>query len=158
MRNIELLTKLTPAERKQLARDRQMMLGLIGIQVDVMAVDENTARIRVEQAEDKNGLILNQKNLVERAKVLFEDYLSRYTFHYVPYTVVPDFDKVTPEWVKEQMDRYGLKSRDVSKHIGIDKSSFSLMLSGNRKLSRLARSALFYYFKLFDVNWSLRDL
>lgn len=63
-----------------------------------------------------------------------------------------DIAAVNSEWINNNMERLGLKAKEVSTHTGIDKSSVSLYLSGARPLTKLAKAAFYYFLKYYEMS------
>lgn len=105
----------------------------------------------ITQSSLYNGYILNQKQLVERAKKIFPDKKVR------PSVFSLDVSEITLNWIKSKMDEFGIKRKDLIKQLAIDKSSLSLLLSGSTELSKRTKATFFYYFLSYELNRDLRD-
>jgi len=54
--------------------------------------------------------------------------------------------KVNHKWVSKRLEELGLSRQDLIQDLLLDKSSLSLLLSGNRKMNKSTKAAFFYYF------------
>jgi hypothetical protein len=95
--------------------------------------------------------ILNQKQLIERAKELYPD------AKIVPVVFSLDVDGINLEWIENKMNEFGIKRNDLIKQLAIDKSSLSLIISGKRELSEPMRATFFYYFLTYELNRDFRE-
>lgn len=62
-----------------------------------------------------------------------------------------EFDIVTPEWIKSQLDASGMKKGELSDALGIYQSRLSKYLNGV-EIPTMAKAAIFYYFKSRDLD------
>ena len=129
--------------------------GRMGIIIEILEMDENEARVKVVQKHSPNGYFLNQKQLVERVKEVFAHTGLKTKVYPVVYKI--DVNEVTPEWIKARMEEFGIKRKDIIRQLDLDISSLSLMLSGERKMNKLVRSAFYYYFLTYQINRDLRE-
>lgn len=120
------------------------------IGVYISEEEDNTILIRQEQI--KSGFVMTQKQLIDRARALYPD--KKYKIIPVVYQV--DLSIVTPEWLSEKMTEYSVRPNDFIAQLGLTKSEVSLFLSGKRPMSRVVRSAFFFYFLSFQLNRDLR--
>lgn len=64
---------------------------------------------------------------------------------------MPHFlQEVTPEWIKEQLDKHELGQKDLAIALNVDKANISNWLNERVNLSKPARAALYYYFQAKD--------
>ncbi len=111
--------------------------------------------ITIEQRTLGNSLtaILSQKELRDRARALYPE--SRFKIRPITYKI--EQDKVTPEWIKEQMELYNIKQKDLAHQLGFNLSEISLFINGERSLSRGVKSAFFYYFLSRKIQKELSE-
>ncbi|WP_127846217.1 hypothetical protein [Psychroflexus aestuariivivens] len=117
-----------------------------GIDIEVMGED----KVKITQSKLVNGYILNQKQLVNRAKEIFPEYKI------VPVVFSLNVNQVNIEWIENRMKEFGIKRNDLIKQLAIDKSSLSLILSGKRDLSKPMRATFFFYFLTYELNRDFR--
>jgi hypothetical protein len=91
---------------------------------------------------------------VNRAKGVFEDIISPDTkLHVRPVAFNRDeLEKFSVNEANTKMEQLGLKPKDLVKLLDIDKSSLSLMLSGERDLTKPGRAMLYYLFKYLEAD------
>jgi len=129
-------------QKKSIANYKRM-----GIEIEVLDSD----RVKISQTKLINGLILNQKELVERAREVFPE------SKVVPVVFSLDVDSINIKWIENKMEEFGIKRKDLIKQTCIDKSSLSLYLSGKRKMDKAQRAIFFYYFLTYELNRDFRE-
>ncbi len=116
--------------------------------IAITELDETT--VKVHQV-DTDGYLLTQKQLVERGKKLYPGKTI------IPVVYSLSVDSITPDWVKEQMKRYGIYQKDLVKQLAINKSTISKYLSGAVGMTKSVRALFFYYFLTFEQNNLFRE-
>lgn len=127
-----------------------------GLNVEVIDFDGLTASIIISQSSLINGYILNNKELHDRAKEIFSG-IDRIKFKIIPSVFSLNVDNITIPWIENKMEEFGINRKDLVKQLAIDKSSLSLILSGNRELSKPMRATFFYYFLTYELNRDFRE-
>jgi len=117
--------------------------------IDIEELDNGS--IKVSQTRLINGFILNQKQLIERGKELYPDK------RIVPVVYSLDVSEITIPWIDCKMKELGIKRNDIIKQLAIDKSSLSLIMSGERELSKPMRATFYYYFLTYELNRDFRE-
>ena len=130
--------------------------GYTGISIDILSVEDNRIRVRVEQKENRNGFILTQSQLVARAATVLSPLENKFQIEWVPLTFRPAFDEIDNEWIKARMIDLKLKNKDISKQLAIDESTISQLIGGRRTLTKFQKAAFFYYFLTFELNRDFR--
>lgn len=112
-------------------------------------------RIKITQRKLINGYVLNQKQLVQRAKSLYKP--LGYDVKVVPVVWSLDTDEITLDWISAKMDEFGLKRNDLIKQLAINKSELSKLFSGTVSLSYSTKAKFFWYFMVYELNQGLRE-
>lgn len=152
MKNVELLP-ITSEARKRLTEFARQYRQFAQIVVEVVSYHEGKLVVRVEQKQ-VNGKQLTRKELVDRVRDLFKSEIpDDWTLNIAPV----DFDRddikaITPDWIAGEMEALGLKAKHISTHTGLDKSTLSTLLSGNRPLTKWQKVAFYYFFKYQRVS------
>jgi len=107
--------------------------------------------IKITQSRLINGYILNNKQLYDRAKEVFQDKKI------VPVVYSLNVDQIDLEWINSKMKSFGINRKDLIKQLAIDKSSLSLIFSRDTGLSARTRATFFYYFLTYELNRDLRE-
>ena len=130
----------------------------VGLFIEVLETDQNSVvtKVKIKQKHLYNGYILNQKQLVERAKLLYSN-SGLPKVKVIPVVYSLDVNIVSLEWVENKMDEFGVKRSDLIKQLSIDESSLSLLLSGKRKMNKLVKAAFYYYFLTYELNRDFRE-
>lgn len=152
MKNVELLP-ITSEARKRLTEFARQYRQFARIVVEVVSYHDTKLVVRVEQKQ-VNGKQLTRKELVDRVRELFSGEIpDGWTLNIAPV----DFDRkdieaITPEWIAGEMEALGLKAKHICTHTGLDKSTLSTLLSGNRPLTKWQKVAFYYFFKYQRVS------
>lgn len=153
--NKKLIKQLLSDNASAFILDADKIRGITGIEIDILEFDKNanTIRILVKQSECKNDIFLPQSELRKRGQDLIRKHFgTAFKLHYVITPFEPNFEGIDLEFVTAKMNEYDLKQLDVCKQIGLDKSSFSLIMSGERGLTRSMKALFYYYFKQFEIT------
>lgn len=85
----------------------------------------------------------------ETFRAYFEDWkIQKVTF---PYIEAPA-EIVTPEWIKEQMNKYKIGSKKLVTDFGIAKAEISAMINGHREMGIRTKGLFYYYFKYTEIQ------
>lgn len=118
--------------------------------------------IEIEEVED-NQILVRQTSLVDghirTNKELYD--IGRHWYPDKAYKIVAGtyrlpLEDITGEWIREQMEIYGIKPKDVIRQTGLTQSEISLFLSGKRNMTRAIRALFYYYFLTYRLNRDLR--
>lgn len=144
--------KSPPFKKKYIMEGINKSIGkykAVGIHIEV---NEEEKIVKITQKEVVNGYILNNKQLHDRARALFDK-----EYKIIPVVFSLDLSEVNSEWIKERMAEFDIKTKDIISQTGLDKSSLSLFLSGKVKMNKLVRACFYYYFLTFQINRDLRE-
>lgn len=153
MKNIELLP-ISDQEKKRLSEFAIQYRKMGRIYVEIVSFNGSRLIVRAEQKEAVNDRILTKSELVERVREMFSGEIPedwKLTVSAVNYDR-RDIAAVDADWIRNNMERLGLKAKDLEKHMGLDKSSISLYLSGERNLSKLAKAGFYYFVKYYEMT------
>lgn len=137
------MKNLTPEQNQTIEKYKQL-----GIVIEILAPD----LIKIKQTTLVNGFILNQKQLHTRARAIFT------TEKITPVVYSPNLNDITTEWVKQQMEEYGIKRNDLVKQLGIDKKTLGNIFLRDYYLNKPMKISLFYYFLTYKLNNNLRTI
>lgn len=110
-------------------------------------------KVIVRQSRLLNGYILNQKQLVERAREIF-DYGD---WKIVPVVYSLDVNEIDIPWIEAKMEEFGIKRNDIIKQLALDKSTLSSLFSGDRGLTKGVKAAFYFYFLTYQLNRDFRE-
>ena len=151
MKNIDLLP-ISEDGKKRLS-DFALQYKKSGkIFIEIISFNEDRLIVRVEQKQIINDKVLTKADLVDRVRDLFNGEIPsdwKLTVSAV------DFDRrdilsVDAAWIQSNMERLDIKAKHIATYTGIDKSSLSSYISGERNLSKLAKVAFYYFFKYYE--------
>lgn len=63
-----------------------------------------------------------------------------------------DILDVTPQWVSSRLRDLNLERTEVMKALQIDKSTFSLIMSGKRSMTKAMKGAFYYYLAYMEIS------
>lgn len=153
MKNIEILP-LPDEAKKRIIEFAAQFRKMGRIYVEIVSFKDGRLIVRVEQKEAINGLILTKAELTERVRDMFAGEIPsdwKLTVSAVNFDR-RDIAAVNAEWITDNMQRLGLKAKDIVNHTGLDKSEISLILSGERNLSKMGKAAFYYFLKYYEMS------
>lgn len=152
MKNIELLPLPTEG-KKRLAEFASQYRRMAHVVIEVVSFDDNRLIVRAEQKDMVNDKFLTKKELTDRVRDMFRGEIPeewKLTVSAVDYDR-KDIDGVNVAWIKSRMEKLGLKNKHLSNYTSIDKCTVSLLLSGERELTKWHKVAMYYFFKYYEV-------
>lgn len=153
MKNIELLP-ISPDAQKRISEFAAQYRKMSRIYIEVVSFNGQRLIVRAEQKEAVNDKILTKKELTERVREMFMNEVPddwKLTVSAVNFDR-RDIAAVDDEWLRRNMERLNLKAKDIISYTGIDKSTLSLYMSGDRPMSKLAKAAFYYFFKYYEMT------
>ena len=156
MKNIGLI-QASDEVKRDICEIRDKLLAYTGISVDILEVNDSTIKVRVEQKELKNNFILNQRELVGRAATVLAPLENKFKIQFIVLTYQPSFNELDAGWINDKLSSFKLSRNDLIKQMGIDKSTLSVLLSGEKQLTRFQRAAFYYYFMTYELNRDFRE-
>ena len=148
MKNLELLP-ISEEKKKRLKTFARMYRQNARIFFEVVSFEENRIVVRVEQKELMNGRLLNKKELIERTREMFKGEIPdewKLIVSPVDYNL-QDIESVSASWITRRMNDLGIKAKHICKSTGIDKSTISSILTGEKELTKWHKAAFYYFFK-----------
>jgi len=151
-------TQTETSEPQQIELTDRQKLSIINYRryggIDIEIIGNN--KVRISQNRLINGIVLRQKDLLERARKIFPDKEIKI----IPVVYNLQLSDITEEWIFAKMDEYGIKRNDLIKQMAIDKSYLSLLFSDKSNkwkinLTRSMKTAFFYFFLSCELS---RDL
>ena len=154
MKNIELLP--ISSEAKKRLNEFALQYKKHGhIVVEIVSFNDNRLIVRVEQKDLSPGSKhLNKTELENRVKEMFKGELPpefKLTVSAVDFDR-NDIDCIDAKWVGLRLEKYNLKAKNLAVYTGIDKSTLSILLNGNRDLTKWQKVAFYYFFKYYEVS------
>lgn len=110
---------------------------------------KNAATIKVWQTANNLNKYLSKKELINRAKGVFEHLDITIHVHATEF-IARGLEKFEIKDVLSFMEKNDLSQSDICNLTGYDKSSMSLLLSGERELTKSAKAMFFYLIKCFE--------
>ena len=116
----------------------------MGIDIEVLEINDCEFKVKIAQNRLLNGFIMNQKQLIERAKEIFQP--TGLNIKVIPMVYQLNVVHISALWINQKMEEFDIRRNDIIKQLAIDKSSLCLYLSGERKMNKLVKSAFYFYF------------
>ena len=151
MKNINLLP-IPEDARKRLSDFAAQYRRMDRIYIEIESFNNGRLIVRAEQKVLINDKILTKKELTDRVREMFAGEIPadwKLTVSAVNYDR-RDIAGISPEWIMENMTRLNLKSKDIVSHTGLDKSTISSLLSGDKELTKWHKIAFYYLFKFLE--------
>lgn len=154
MKTIKNLKLLYPIVSSQNLEKMESAAGILKrferVDFKVMEVAQGLREITVMVSQGKNpsGNYLTDKDLIERGKSLFQEFLPSFKINIQPveFQLAP-VEIVTTDWIQERMLVRGVALKQLVNDTGIDKASLSAVINGLKPLSRTMKGLFYYYFK-----------
>ena len=152
MKNLDLLP-ITEEKKKRLSTFARAYRQNSRIFMDVISFDKNQLVVRVEQKEMVGDRYLNHKELIQRTRDMFAGEIpDEWKLIVSPMdSNKEDIESINPEWIIKRMKQLGLKRKHISIRTGIDQSTISSILSGEKELTKWHKAAFYYFFKYQEV-------
>lgn len=116
--------------------------------IDIEVLEEG--KLKITQTRLINGYLLNQKQLTERAYEIFPKW------RVIPVVFSLNVHDINIDWIKNKMEIYGIKRKDLIKQLAMDKTYVSRLFSKNIELSNPMKASFYYYFLTYELNQDLR--
>ena len=147
IKNIHLIKNLTTSENiAKLEVGALQHRKFARITFKVLSVTDKVVHVHTVQNKSPHENHADENTLILRTKELFSYFFPDYeiTVTAVPYQANPT-EKVTPEYIREAMNSYDIKVKDIVDETGIDKSNVSAWVNGTRSMSQPVRAMFYYY-------------
>lgn len=125
------------------------------IEFKIISVDEkftvlgklNEIIVSAVQGKSLSENYADSKTLIDRTKELFKPFFPKYAINVQPATYNEAIvEVVTPEWIKEQQLKKGVRIKDIIIDTGIDKTNLSAWINGVRPMSQPVKAMFYFYF------------
>ena len=123
-----------------------------GIEITLIKKDQEIPTVIIKQVRLINGYLLNQKQLIERAKAVF----NPQKIHVIPSVHSLDVEHINSKWIIEKQKEFGIHNKDFIKQLALKKSDLKPILKGDVELSYTTKAAFFYYFLVYELNKKMR--
>mgnify|MGYP000873905098 FL=1 len=122
----------------------------IGIDIEILDDTVTPWKIKIQQRSLCNNNILNQKQLVQCAKEIFER--AELKVIVIPVTYSIQLETITLDWIEEKMNSYGIKKNDLKKQLGLTSVEIANILSGRKPIYPQLKAAFYYYFLCHQIT------
>jgi hypothetical protein len=152
MKNLDLLP-IAEEKKKRLKTFARMYRQNARISIEVVSFRENRLVVRVEQKEVMHDHFWSKKELIERTREMFQGEVPEdWKVVVSPVDYDPqDIESVSAHWIVRRMNHLGIKAKHICKSTGIDKSTISSLINGEKELTKWHKTAFYYFFKYQEV-------
>ena len=113
----------------------------------VLSATEKEIQVETTQGETKSGKYATEATLINRTKELFAKILPNVKFVINPVPFAPSpASTVTTAWLENQMEKKGIRIKQIAFDAGIDRESISDWVTGKRPMSQLVKAMFYFYF------------
>jgi hypothetical protein len=152
MKGLELLKFLDKEQISLIKNSEQNYKRFVHIHFQILSFENNEIIVKVWQTENVVGSYLPAKELLTRAKDIFQGMIPENIKLYIrpiPFDPLANFSLTD---IENQMNELGLQAKDLVKLLDIDKSTISSLLARNRNLSKATKAMFYYLFKYLKTN------
>lgn len=151
--NANRLYFLNEGQRKSIEQKAMAHKRYSNIVFEIISANDKELVVQVAQHNHLSENYATADRLKQIGKEVFAQFLygRKLKVGAKPYDPAPG-DVVTTDWIKVKMAQHAFKSVDLEKFFGIDKSTLSKYLSGDRELSRGVKSMFFYFFAYIELG------
>lgn len=109
--------------------------------------------VKVWQEKNTAEKYLDNKQLIEKGKELLSPFFQNWAIHIhsTPYQEAPP-ESVTPQWIREQMNKYKISSKKMVADLGVAKAEISALINGHREMGIRTKGLFYYYFKYIELQ------
>jgi len=151
MKGLEKIKGLTEEQTSILSKLARDYVRFFRIYVEVVKVKKDVIYVKIADKGNEGSKFLSEYELTERANKLFSGHIpDGVMLSIIPIPQNANFDHVTPEWVEEQLDEYGMTKIDLAHVLGIKHQNLYRVLGGPRKLGYWHKAAISNYFKSLE--------
>lgn len=146
IKNLELIADMLPdIQLQRMDAGAAMHLHYSKIEFKILEIKDDEITVRVTQGESPAENHLTNRELVSRAKELFNHFLPDKIIHVraFPYNV-PKVDEVSPAWIQNRMTAKSISQKAMADETGIDKTNLSAWINGTRPMSQPVK-AMFWF-------------
>lgn len=113
----------------------------------ILSADDSELTVATVQEKHLAGQYISKKDLISKTKQLFHQFLQSHKVHVhaTPYEPSP-VEAVDDKWVNKQMLATGIRIKDMSRDMGIDKTNLSHLISGAKPMSQHVKAMFYFYF------------
>ena len=154
MKNLNLLP-IEEEKKKRLETFARAYKQNARIYMDIISFEGNQLIVRVEQKEMVGDRYLNHNELIQRTRDMFKGEIPD-DWKLIVSAVdsnKEDIDAINPTWIAKRMKQLGLKGKHISNRIGIDRSTISSLLTGEKELTKWHKATFYYFFKYNEVSY-----
>jgi len=151
MKGLEKIRGLTEEQTSTLSKLARDYIRFFRIYIEIVKVKKDVVYVKITDKGKEGSKFLSEDELIERANKLFSGHISEdIKISVIPIPQSANFDHVTPEWIDEQLDEYGMTKIDLAHVLGIKHQNLYRVLGGPRKLGYWHKAAISNYFKSLE--------
>ncbi|GIM60548.1 hypothetical protein CAPN008_05980 [Capnocytophaga canis] len=143
---------LSDDELKELNEVAFMHRRFSRIYFKILKVDDDLIRIEVKQEKSPHNNYFEVKRLTEIVQETFAKFFPKHAIQKVPLPYIESpVEVVTPQWVKDKMNKHKIGSKKLVEDFGVAKSEISAMINEHTSMSNRSKAMFYYYFKYIEL-------
>lgn len=153
MKGLELLAFLTKVQKERIELSEQNYKRFARVYFSIVSANNAEIIVKVWQQGNVTGRYLSAKELIDRAKEVFEGCIPegvKLHVRPIPYKEEP-LASVDAYYVAKKMEEYNIQPKDLVKLLNIDKSTISRTLSAE-EMTKSSKAMFYYLFKYLELK------
>ncbi len=150
VKNIHLLN-LTNGDRESLEFGAKLHKRHSGLTFKIVSATEERTTIRAVQNKNASEKYLDKNSLIEKTRTFFNSFSDKVKFENIIVHPVPYEDHainiITPDYLKKELQKRGIRIKDVQIATGLETSSISAWVNGVRPMSNIVKAMFYFYLK-----------
>lgn len=152
MKNLETL-KLDAVHKERINEFAKQYARFAKLQMEVVGSDDKSITVKAFQTEPVNGKYLSQAEIIDRVKKMFDGEISEgIKVHVRPVVFnTTELSNISADYINSKLAQMKLQPKHLVQYLGIDKSTISVILSGEKALTKWQKAAFYYFFRNFSA-------
>lgn len=154
VKNIHLLG-LDEGQKKRLEAGASLYKRFDNLTFKVKQYKDGILIVEARQGKNYKKDYFSEKEIVEKAKKLFNDFSNDFNPQKIHVGVIPfkevDSDIITPEYLKDELYRLHIRIKDINNDTGLEMSNLSSWVNGTRPMSNIVKNMFYYYIKYNEL-------
>ncbi len=150
VKNIHLLN-LSNGDRERLEFDAKLHKRHSSITFKIISFTDERTTIRAVQNKNALEEYLDKNSLIEKTRTIFNSFSDTIKFQNIIVHPVPYEDHaintISPDYLKKELQKRGIRIKDVQIATGLETSSISAWVNGIRPMSNIVKAMFYFYLK-----------
>jgi hypothetical protein len=150
VKNIHLLN-LSNEDRERLEFSAKLHKRHSSITFKIINFTDERTTIRAVQNKNALEKYLDKNSLIEKTRTFFNSFSDTIKFKNIIVHPVPYEDHaintISPDYLKKELQKRGIRIKDVQIATGLETSSISAWVNGIRPMSNIVKAMFYFYLK-----------